>query len=81
VNSKTVRAFTIEATQRTLVCESVSYNMYASEQQGWFFAIEIWGSRQALDEDEQTAHFKAAAARFAELLQGTLAVDILDAIE
>jgi quinol monooxygenase YgiN len=55
--------------------------MYASEQQGWFFAIEIWGSRQALDEDEQTAHFKAAAARFAELLQGTLAVDILDAIE
>jgi quinol monooxygenase YgiN len=28
----------------------------------------------------QTPHFKAAAARFSELVQGTLAVDILDAI-
>ena len=56
------------------------YDMYASEQQGRFFAIETWNSRQALDEHMQTAHFKAAAVRFAELLQGTLAVDILEDI-
>ena len=54
--------------------------MYASDQKGKFFAIEIWNSREALDEHMQTAHFKAAAARFSELLQGKLGIDILDSI-
>jgi quinol monooxygenase YgiN len=56
------------------------YDMNASDQRGRFFAIETWESRRALDKHKQTPHFKAAAASFSELLQGTLALDILDAI-
>ena len=56
------------------------YDMYASDHQGRFFAIETWESRQALDVHKQTPHFKAAAARFSGLLQGPLALDILDPI-
>jgi quinol monooxygenase YgiN len=56
------------------------YDMYTSDQQGKFFAIETWESRQALDEHMQTPHFKEAAAKFSELLQGRLTLDFLDPI-
>ena len=56
------------------------YDMYTSDHQGKFFAVETWESRQALDEHMQTPHFKEAAAKFPELLQGGLTVDILDPI-
>jgi quinol monooxygenase YgiN len=56
------------------------YDMYASDQRGRFFAIDTWESRRALDKHKQTPHFKAAAASLSELLQRTLALDILDPI-
>lgn len=55
--------------------------MHASEQQGNFVAIEIWASPEAFDQHKQTAHFKAAVARLPELIQGTLAGEILHPIE
>ena len=57
------------------------YDMYASEEQGNFVAIEIWASPAAFDQHKQTAHFKVAVARFPELIQGTLAGEILHPIE
>lgn len=57
------------------------YEMHASEQQGNFVAIEIWASPEAFDQHKQTAHFKAAVARLPELIQGTLAGEILHPIE
>ena len=68
----------LEPTRKEVGCRR--YEMYASEQKGRFFALEIWDNRRALDEHMQTPHFKAAATRFSELLQGTLDIDILDRI-
>ena len=68
----------LEPTRKEAGCGR--YEMYASEQKGRFFALEIWDSRRALDEHMQTPHFKAAATRFSELLQGALDIDILDGI-
>jgi quinol monooxygenase YgiN len=56
------------------------YDMYASNQKGRFFAIETWETSRALEEHKETPHFKAAVARFSELLQGTLAIDVIDPI-
>ena len=68
----------LEPTRKEAGCGR--YEMYASEQKGKFFALEIWDSRRALDEHMQTPHFKAAAPRFSELLQGTVDINILDGI-
>ena len=68
----------LEPTRKEPGCRR--YEMYASEQKGKFFALEMWDSRQALDEHMQTPHFKAAAPRFSELVQGTVDINILDEI-
>jgi quinol monooxygenase YgiN len=68
----------LEPTRKEPGCRR--YEMYASEQKGKFFALEIWDSRPALDEHMQTPHFKAAAPRFSELVQGALDINILDGI-
>ena len=68
----------LEPTRKEPGCRQ--YEMYASEQKGRFFALEIWDSQRALDEHMQTPHFKAAAPLFSELLQGTLDINILDGI-
>src|SRR5260221_3705411 len=57
------------------------YQMYESEQKGRYFADEIWESREALDENLQTAHFNRAAAAFPELLQGVLGIAILGELQ
>jgi quinol monooxygenase YgiN len=57
------------------------YDMYASEQQGNLVAIEIWDSPKASDQHKQTVRFKAVVARLLELIQGTLAGEILHPIE
>jgi quinol monooxygenase YgiN len=56
------------------------YDMYASDHQGKVLAIETWESRQALDEHMQTPHFKEAATKFPELVQGGLTLDFLEPI-
>ena len=68
----------LEPTRKEPGCRR--YEMYASEQKGKFFALEIWDSRQALDEHMQTPHFKAAEPRFSEFVQGTIDINILDEI-
>ena len=56
------------------------YDLYASNNQGKFIVLETWESRQALDEHMQTPHFKEAAAKFPELVQGGLTLDFLEPI-
>jgi quinol monooxygenase YgiN len=68
----------LEPTRKEPGCRR--YEMYASEQKGKFFALEIWDSRQALDEHMQTPHFKAAEPGFSEFVQGTIDINILDEI-
>jgi quinol monooxygenase YgiN len=68
----------LEPTRKEPGCRR--FDVYASDQKGRFFAIEIWDSPQARDDHMQTPHFKAVAARFSELLQGAVGVDILDQI-
>ncbi len=55
----------------------LQYRFLESELPGRFYADEVWESRAALDAHFETPHFRAAAARFPELVQGEVTLDFV----
>jgi len=53
------------------------YVPYESNLPGKFFVDEIWDSQAALDAHMQTPHFLEIAARFPDLLDGPLVIEVL----
>lgn len=83
ITAKPGREDEVRAALRAMVAPSLAetgctqYAPYESHETGRFFVDEIWENQAALDAHMKTPHFEEVAARFPDLLEGGLVIEVL----